>query len=190
MSKTSASRLMTSQFKMQVWVAVTLLLLLGSTTAFAPPWLTPQPLLIRHSVRPGPVLPFQYGTKLRVLKTIRKVRSSTNRKMSSATDSEMSDNDSPSGANPFDSASALVVLDILFRRLLQRFSISFPSSLAGCGVLFATLLAAPKGPQLYNLLSPGAALLAKWLPVFFVPSLVTLPLAAGLGTAMEVNDKR
>lgn len=38
---------------------------------------------------------------------------------------------------------------------------------------------------LSDALSPGAAVLAKWLPIFFVPSLVTLPLAPKLGSAME-----
>ena len=86
------------------------------------------------------------------------------------------------------SASALVVLEILFRRLFQALSISFPSSLAGCGVLFVSMLALPFGDRLYNALSPGSALLAKWLPVFFVPSLITLPLADGLGSAAEVSS--
>ena len=35
-------------------------------------------------------------------------------------------------------------------------------------------------------MDPGAALLAKWLPVFFVPSLVALPLADGVGGPAEV----
>jgi len=39
---------------------------------------------------------------------------------------------------------------------------------------------------MYQVLNPGATLLAKWLPVFFVPSLITLPLASGLGNAWEV----
>lgn len=34
--------------------------------------------------------------------------------------------------------------------------------------------------KLHRILTPGAALLAKWLPVFFVPSLVTLPLIGGI----------
>jgi hypothetical protein len=43
---------------------------------------------------------------------------------------------------------------------------------------------------LHRILSPGAGLLAKWLPVFFVPSLVTLPLVGGvesLGGSTEVR---
>ena len=43
------------------------------------------------------------------------------------------------------------------------------------------------GEGLYQLLNPGANLLAKWLPVFFVPSLITLPLASGLGDVWEVS---
>ena len=42
------------------------------------------------------------------------------------------------------------------------------------------------GEAIYQTLNPGAILLAKWLPVFFVPSLITLPLAGGLGNAIEV----
>lgn len=94
----------------------------------------------------------------------------------------------PSVKKSLVSASLLVILDILFRRLFQALSISFPSSLAGCGVLFASLLTFPFGDKLYNILSPGSALLAKWLPVFFVPSLITLPLADGLGSAIEVSS--
>jgi hypothetical protein len=40
----------------------------------------------------------------------------------------------------------------------------------------------------YRVLSPGAAVLAKWLPVFFVPSLITLPLAQSLGSSLEVSQ--
>jgi len=62
--------------------------------------------------------------------------------------------------------------------------------LAGCGALFATLLSLrlineEAGDAVYGTLKPGAAVLARWLPVFFVPSLVTLPLGRGLGSAAE-----
>lgn len=93
----------------------------------------------------------------------------------------------PSEAKPFLSASIIILLDIAFRQILRKAAISFPSSLAGCGALFVTLLALPIGPKLFAILSPGAALLAKWLPIFFVPSLITLPLAAGMGSTMEVR---
>jgi putative effector of murein hydrolase LrgA (UPF0299 family) len=94
---------------------------------------------------------------------------------------------SPTISTSIISASALVVLDIAFRRLFQRLAISFPSSLGGCCALFLTLLTLPFGQDLFNVLSPGAALLAKWLPVFFVPSLITLPLVGSVGSAAEVN---
>jgi putative effector of murein hydrolase len=74
------------------------------------------------------------------------------------------------------SAALLVGLDAAFSRLFQTVGIAFPSSLAGCGILLAALLVC--GDGLYDKLSPGADLLAKWLPVFFVPSLIALPLAA------------
>ena len=93
---------------------------------------------------------------------------------------------SPTIIKSFFSASMLLVLDVVFRRLFQQFAIPFPSSLAGCMALFVTLLSLPAGEAIFQVLSPGAALLAKWLPVFFVPSLITLPLAGNIGTAIEV----
>ena len=84
------------------------------------------------------------------------------------------------------------VLDILFRRIFQGLNIAnkFPSSLGGCGFLLAILLLSTRDNKLHRVLSPGAAALAKWLPVFFVPSLVTLPLLGGvssLGGSVEVK---
>lgn len=105
-----------------------------------------------------------------------------------ASSSKESAFDIPSEAKPFLSASILILLDIAFRQILRKAAISFPSSLAGCGALFVTLLTLPIGQKLFEILSPGAALLAKWLPVFFVPSLITLPLAAGMGSTMEVRQ--
>jgi len=91
------------------------------------------------------------------------------------------------------STVSLVVLDVMFRRLLKALSISFPSSLAGCISLFIVLLTLYNanshwGDNVYSIFSPGAAVLAKWLPVFFVPSLVTLPLAPSLGSTTEVSS--
>lgn len=85
----------------------------------------------------------------------------------------------------------LILLDTQFRSLFQKYSIPFPSSLAGCGALFASMILLNTvnkklGERLYEVLNPGATLLAKWLPVFFVPSLITLPLASGLGNMIEV----
>ena len=77
----------------------------------------------------------------------------------------------------------MFALDYVFKRLFTILQFTFPSSLAGCGALFLyLLLVQPEtASQVFASLQPGAALLAKWLPVFFVPSLVTLPLASGGG---------
>lgn len=94
---------------------------------------------------------------------------------------------------PLTSTAILIALDVAFRRGFQRAKIQFPSSLAGCGVILVALFAAHQiksdkndSSALYRQLQPGASLLAQWLPVFFVPSLVSLPLAAGLGSAMDL----
>ena len=87
------------------------------------------------------------------------------------------------------SASAFIVMDIALRRLFQKAGISFPSSLAGCGILFVLLglVKALTGSDLVkDGLEPGASLLAKWSAVFFVPSLILLPLAEPLGSILEV----
>ena len=88
----------------------------------------------------------------------------------------------------------LILIDVRLRSLFMKYSIAFPSSLAGCGALFASMIALDVfsgsekiGEKVYERLNPGATLLAKWLPVFFVPSLITLPLASGLGNAVEVS---
>ncbi len=85
----------------------------------------------------------------------------------------------------------LIFLDVQFQSLFTKYSIPFPSSLAGCGALFATMIAVSTmkeewGETIYKTLNPGSALLAKWLPVFFVPSLITLPLAGSLGNSLEI----
>jgi putative effector of murein hydrolase len=60
--------------------------------------------------------------------------------------------------------------------------------LAGCAFLFGTLLALPSktAESTFKQLQPGAGLLAKWLPVFFVTSLITLPLAQSMGNSSEL----
>eukprot|EP00548_Thalassiothrix_antarctica_P019245 CAMPEP_0194189116 /NCGR_PEP_ID=MMETSP0154-20130528/57667_1 /TAXON_ID=1049557 /ORGANISM="Thalassiothrix antarctica, Strain L6-D1" /LENGTH=85 /DNA_ID=CAMNT_0038910069 /DNA_START=1 /DNA_END=255 /DNA_ORIENTATION=+ len=61
--------------------------------------------------------------------------------------------------------------------LFKKYAISFPAPLAGCGLLLTTFLSGKYGELIYEQLVPGAQILAKWLPVFFVPSLITLPLS-------------
>jgi putative effector of murein hydrolase LrgA (UPF0299 family) len=96
------------------------------------------------------------------------------------------------GASPERKPNAIVAIVNLFaineafRALCIKYAITFPASLSGCGALFATFLFAPFGSTLYGQFAPGAAVLAKWLPVFFVPSLITLPLADPIGSSTEV----
>lgn len=122
-------------------------------------------------------------TQFKTRKTARKLQT----RLQTATAAPSNVPPKPILQKPLLSASALVILDIAFRRLFQTLSIDFPSSLAGCGFLLASLLTLPFGEKLYESLSPGSTLLAKWLPVFFVPSLITLPLEGGLGSAIEVS---
>lgn len=86
------------------------------------------------------------------------------------------------------SAGVFIVADIIVLRLFRAVGISFPSSLAACSALFVALITmnATTSEKIYNILRPGAALLAKWLPVFFVPSLITLPLTEPLDNFLEV----
>ena len=63
-----------------------------------------------------------------------------------------------------------------------------PHSLAGGGALVALLIATGSiGEKLHKkLLAPGATLLLSWMPVFFAPALVLLPLAEPVvGTARD-----
>ena len=69
--------------------------------------------------------------------------------------------------------------------------VKFPSMLGGCAallffLLLADLISPGLGELIFSSLSPGSALLAKWLPVFFVPGLAMLPLAPSVGNGLEV----
>ncbi|GKY97025.1 hypothetical protein MPSEU_000661300 [Mayamaea pseudoterrestris] len=88
------------------------------------------------------------------------------------------------------SVAAFVFLDLAFQRTFAASKIAFPHSLAGCAALLTTLLLAPKDTarELHEFLRPGANFFATWLPVLFVPSLITLPLAMAdhTGAAQEL----
>jgi len=88
-------------------------------------------------------------------------------------------------------ATIFVLLDVFFRRSFRARNIAFPSQLGGCGILLGLLLllnlmSPGLGDWIFEALSPGAALLAKWLPVFFVPGLALLPLAPPMGSMFEI----
>jgi hypothetical protein len=85
-----------------------------------------------------------------------------------------------------------LALDHFFRVLFKKNGISFPSQLGGCCILFALMILAEivkpgVGDSVFNYLSPGAGLLARWIAVFFVPGLAMLPNAPSMGSALEVS---
>ena len=89
-------------------------------------------------------------------------------------------------------ATIFILLDVLFRKAFALKKISFPSQLGGCCIFFAMMVVAEfiipgSGESIFRALSPGAGLLAKGLPVFFVPGLAMLPLAPSLGSSIEVS---
>ena len=90
------------------------------------------------------------------------------------------------------SAAAIFAIDYAVRKVFQANDITFPSPLGGCIILFVFLVAAELvkgglGNDVFSFLSPGSALLAKWLPVFFVPGLAMLPRAPSLGSGLDVR---
>jgi len=109
---------------------------------------------------------------------------------------------------PWLGAGSMAAFDVALRYGFRSAGISFPSSLAGCGILLSTMLLGDAispdpgyemvdgkpvpigergllGNKLYSWLAPGSDLLAKWLPIFFVPSLIALPFAKPLESAVE-----
>ena len=90
-------------------------------------------------------------------------------------------------------ALLLTIIERSVDYVFQQNNIDFPSMLGGCGVLFVGLLLANLvkgglGDTIFGILNPGAVLLAKWLPVFFVPGLAMLPLAPSVGSGLEVSS--
>jgi len=89
-------------------------------------------------------------------------------------------------------STVMALIEKAVKEVFKVANIKFPSQLGACLVLFAFLLLAelvnPKlANSVFGALSPGAALLAKWLPVFFVPGLAMLPLAPSVGDTSEVR---
>jgi hypothetical protein len=106
---------------------------------------------------------------------------------------------SPRGGGGFashkDAVTGAVIMALIERGLNKFFvsqGIKFPAMLGGCIALFAFLLLADSvspglGESIFTTLLPGSTLLAKWLPCFFVPGLVMLPLAPSVGSGLEVR---
>ena len=85
------------------------------------------------------------------------------------------------------SSALFVFTDMLIKKLFKLKGISFPSSLAGCCLLAATLLSTPAHEKLYKILNPGAKLMQKFMMIFLVPNLIVLPLCGGTYSAAEVR---
>jgi hypothetical protein len=91
-------------------------------------------------------------------------------------------------------AAAMALIEAIVKKTLAASKISFPASLGACLALFVFLLLAEAinadfANTIFASLTPGAALLAKWLPVFFVPGLVLLPLSPAKVSNVEVRSK-
>jgi hypothetical protein len=89
-------------------------------------------------------------------------------------------------------ALVMTLIERATNRVLKSQGSNFPSQLGGCIALLFFMLSAEAvapglGDSIFVSLSPGAALLAKWLPVFFVPGLAMLPLAPSVGSSFEVQ---
>lgn len=94
--------------------------------------------------------------------------------------------------NEVKGAIVFIALDYLFRKAFVTYGINFPSQLGGCCILLVAMLLAEAikpglGDSIFTTLTPGAGMLAKWLPVFFVPGLAMLPLAPSMGAPLEVS---
>ncbi|VEU41916.1 unnamed protein product [Pseudo-nitzschia multistriata] len=84
------------------------------------------------------------------------------------------------------SSTLFVFTDLVIKNLFKTKGISFPSSLAGCCFLAASLLASPFHEKLYRILNPGAKLMQKFMMIFLVPNLIVLPLCGGNYSALEM----
>ena len=85
------------------------------------------------------------------------------------------------------SSALFVFTDMLIKNVFKLKGISFPSSLAGCCLLAATLLSTPFHAKLYQILNPGAKLMQKFMMIFLVPNLIVLPLCGGNYSVAEVS---
>lgn len=75
--------------------------------------------------------------------------------------------------------ASLYYLDMVIKGVLTQYAIKFPSALVGMFGVFGLLCAVGDNTANKILAFYGPALnwIARWLPIFYVPALVTLPLA-------------
>lgn len=87
--------------------------------------------------------------------------------------------------------AALIAFQKLVAEVFKATNVKFPAMLGACMSLFAILLGTEAvspslAKSMFDGLTPGANLLAKWLPMFFAPALTLLPLSPPIGSATEV----
>lgn len=95
-------------------------------------------------------------------------------------------------SNAFAGSVVFALIEIGVKKSLAAANLKFPAQLGGCIFLFASLLLTEAvnpatANSIFSALTPGAGLLSKWLPVFFVPGLVMLPLSPSIGSGWEVR---
>jgi hypothetical protein len=93
-------------------------------------------------------------------------------------------------------AIIFAMIEKIVKMTLQKLNIAYPAQLGACIVLFIVLcmtdaLISPTiALSIFTFLTPGAALLAKWFPIFFIPGLVLLPLSPPIGGTADVRTVR
>jgi hypothetical protein len=89
-------------------------------------------------------------------------------------------------------AVTFAMIERVVKITLQQLKIAYPAQLGACIVLFVVLcitdaiISPSMASSIYAFLTPGAALLAKWFPIFFIPGLVLLPLSPPIGGTADV----
>lgn len=75
--------------------------------------------------------------------------------------------------------ASLYYADLGIKSVLTQYAIKFPSALVGMFGVFGLLCAVGDNTanKIISLYSPALNWIARWLPIFYVPALVTLPLA-------------
>ena len=101
----------------------------------------------------------------------------------------------PTNGLPKALAGAIIfaIVEKVVKMTLQQLQIAYPAQLGACIVLFIALcitdamISPSLASNVYTFLTPGAALLAKWFPIFFIPGLVLLPLSPPIGGTADVR---
>ncbi|KAK9081681.1 hypothetical protein Syun_031087 [Stephania yunnanensis] len=80
------------------------------------------------------------------------------------------------------SLGIILAMDKILKRAFLAAAIKFPSALFGMFCVFSVLIALdsvvpPAATSLVNFFEPANLFIQRWLPLFYVPSLVVLPLA-------------